>query len=122
MHHPEHRPAPEKTGDRRVGLLEEDVDAAGAWEGGRQFGAGERAEEVSTPETLQASSTAQIRGTCSVSSDACTNTEAPRIVPTTSAVAWGSFRDSEPIRNRPRRCIVTDRGPGTKALGLRCRP
>ena len=43
-----------------------------------------------TPDTLQASSTAQIRGTCSVSSDAWTKTEAPRIVPTTSAVACGS--------------------------------
>ena len=48
---------------------------------------------VSTPETLQASSTAQMRGTCSVSSEAWTKTDAPRIVPTTRAVAWGSFNE-----------------------------
>ena len=34
-----------------------------------------------------------MRGTCSVSSDAWTNTEAPRIVPTTSAVACGSLSE-----------------------------
>src|SRR5262245_39365162 len=45
------------------------------------------------PDTDQTSSTAQMAGTCSVTSDACTNTAEPRIVPTTSAVACGRRRE-----------------------------
>jgi predicted TIM-barrel fold metal-dependent hydrolase len=46
VHRPEHRPAPEEAGDRRIRLGEEDVDAAGARKGGRQLRARERAEEA----------------------------------------------------------------------------
>jgi hypothetical protein len=45
VHGPEHRPAPDEAERRRVNLLEVDVDAAGAREGRRQFGADQRADQ-----------------------------------------------------------------------------
>ena len=43
------------------------------------------------PDTIQTSSTPTILGTWCVTSDAWTKTADPMMVPTTSAVAWGSL-------------------------------